>query len=73
MRDLSAGAKPARKRRQMPKWLVCRWYYEGPKRECSCKIVGFWRARDRDEAIEKAAYAIKCLAVLQAFRMGDTD
>ena len=66
MRDLSAGAKRA-KRRQMPKWMVCRWYY-GPNRICRCRIVGFWRARDRDAAIEKAAHAIKRIAVLQAFR-----
>ena len=58
------------KRRQLPKWLVCRWYY-GPNRTCQRRIVGMWRARDRDAAIDKAAHAIRHLAVLQAFRIDE--
>jgi hypothetical protein len=52
-------------RRHMPVWVISRLYLRADGSFCS-RLVGKWRARSLNEAIEKAAYAIQRPALLQA-------
>jgi hypothetical protein len=56
-------------RKRSPIWLVRRCVF-GPNHRQEWRVVGLWRARNQDEAIRKAAHAVKRLAVLQAINLG---
>jgi hypothetical protein len=62
MRDLLVDSA---RRRRMPVWVVSRLYLRPDRSYCS-RPVGKWRAWSKDQAIEKAARAIKRLALLTA-------
>jgi hypothetical protein len=62
MRDLLIESEA---RREMPVWAISRLYRRADG-SCYWGPVGKWRAWSKDEAIQKAAYAIRRLAVLQA-------
>jgi hypothetical protein len=49
----------------MPVWVVSRLYLR-PDRSYYSRPVGKWRAWSKDQAIKKAAHAIKRLALLTA-------
>jgi hypothetical protein len=66
MRDLLIESEA---RQLMPVWAVSRLYRRPDGSYCS-RPVGKWRAWTRDQAIEKAAYAIRRVALLQAERIG---
>jgi hypothetical protein len=66
MRDLLIESEA---RQRMPVWAVNRLYLRPDGSYCS-RPVGKWRAWTKDQAIEKAAYAIERLALLEAFRIG---
>jgi hypothetical protein len=66
MRDLLIESEA---RQRMPMWAVSRLYRRPDGSYCA-RLVGKWRAWNRDEAIKKAAHAIKRLALLQAERIG---
>lgn len=66
MRDLLIASEA---RERMPIYAVSR-LYRRPDGSFCARPVGKWRAWSRDEAIKKAAFAIKRLALLQAERIG---
>ena len=65
MRDLLITSA---RRYRMPIWVVSRLYLR-PDGSYYSRPVGKWRAWSKDQVIEKAAHAIKRLAVLTAERV----
>jgi hypothetical protein len=64
MRDLLIESEA---RERVPVWAVSRLYPRPDGSYCA-RPVGKWRAWTRDDAIKKAAHAIKRLALLTAER-----
>jgi len=64
-------SKPKR-RRKMPSWLIRRSRL-GPNGSQRWYTVGVFRARNQDEAIRKAAHAIRHIAILQAIKIEDGE